>query len=312
MADNLTLVPTIAKIRVTDTYRIGKWQESGSGLTMELASFLTLASIMKSAKMTMLSLMEQGKCRFDMLLPYTTDHVMEPAVIDGETIDTRGRQMCDRLLLLTPAGRTTADATGELATIYGNKKQIVFKIGQEAYDSLPFGHRSSIVVHNFEGESRIFNTLLVHLPDPDREDGHYIYSDGSDAGDQKKDQPVDWGGGYVGRVGSAVFKGRVSGSSVGGNADAELAAALEALEKAAELVEPGHDITVFFDYVGVGYWPMGFWKCKTQEAAAFAAGIDMLSRRFSGIRLIHVDGHSGVRGNELADRIADATTGVYE
>ena len=305
MANNITLVPTLAKIRVTDTYRIGKWQESGSGLTMELSAFLTLSSIMKAAKTTMLSLMEQGGCRFDMLLPYTSDHIMEPAEIDGETIDTRGKQMCDRLLLLTPAGHTSAMATGELATIYGKKKQIVFKIGAEAYDTLPFGHRSSIVVHDFEGSSWIFNTLLVHLPDPDSDDGHYIYSDGSDAGDQKKDQPIDWGGGYVGRIAEKPFMGRVSGRSVGGNADAELAAAAEALEKAAELAEPDRDITIFFDYVGVGYWPLGLWKSKTDEAAAFVNNVEILAHRFASIRFIHVDGHSGVRGNELADRIAN-------
>ncbi len=303
MSDNYVLVPTLAKVRLTDTYRISKYKEEGGRLTMDLGAVLTLSSILKAGKLDILSRMDRGAYRFDMLLPYIGERTME----DWQEVSLGGKHETDRLLFLTAAGMASPSEEGEFATIYAAKKQIIFNMGAEEYDALPFGHRSNIVIHGFEGGSRRFTTLLVQLPQPDGAEGHYIYSDGSDAGNQQKDQPIEWGGGFVGRIGSEIISGTAGGCSVGGNADAELAAAVKGIREAAD-ISGGElsDITVFFDYVGVGYWPMGLWKAKTPEAITYCEELRELSKSFKSIRFVHVDGHAGVRGNEIADRLADS------
>lgn len=61
---------------------------------------------------------------------------------------------------------------------------------------------------------------------------------------------------------------------------------------------------VVCDYIGLPEWASGFWKTKTLTARLFKQAVD--EARLKGLRITfeHVNGHTGVPGNERADKLA--------
>lgn len=85
------------------------------------------------------------------------------------------------------------------------------------------------------------------------------------------------------------------------NVAGEVAGAMEAVLW-AEAQGIDH-ITICHDYVGISEWALGHWKTNTPLTAHYAA---FMKERQNLVTFVKVAGHTGVEGNELADRLAKA------
>ena len=97
--------------------------------------------------------------------------------------------------------------------------------------------------------------------------------------------------------GAGTSKDAAKLHNVAGEMDAAREAVLWA--EAQGLEDTG--VTICHDYEGIAAWPLGHWQAKlpqTQEYAAF------MQPRLGWVRFQKVAGHTGVEGNELADRLA--------
>lgn len=98
-----------------------------------------------------------------------------------------------------------------------------------------------------------------------------------------------------------------SDSGVGDNSEAasihniagELAAVMRAIKWADE--QNKKPITIHHDYVGIAAWATGDWKAKNKFTQAYSS---FVAAYRSWINFNKVRGHSGVEGNEVADRLA--------
>ncbi len=91
------------------------------------------------------------------------------------------------------------------------------------------------------------------------------------------------------------------------NVAGELHGAMRAIEEAVQRHYPS--ITVFYDYMGIQCWAEGSWKCNKEGTKAYR---DFIVKRRQAIE-IHfqkVKAHTGVRFNEMADRLAKEAAGV--
>lgn len=89
------------------------------------------------------------------------------------------------------------------------------------------------------------------------------------------------------------------------NVAGEIAGAVKAIQWAEE--NNKRPINICHDYNGPAHWADGSWRAKnkfTIEYAKFA------SSRLDWVRFKKVEGHSGVEGNELVDRLAKEALGI--
>ena len=69
------------------------------------------------------------------------------------------------------------------------------------------------------------------------------------------------------------------------------------------------DISIFYDYAGIKAWAVGEWKRNKKGTTEYYNYITSV-RDSINIRFVKVRGHSGVEGNEEADRLAKRAVGL--
>lgn len=104
-------------------------------------------------------------------------------------------------------------------------------------------------------------------------------------------------------TGSGTNKTMASMRNVAG----EILGAQEAMNKALALKLESLDI--YYDYMGIEKWYTGEWQAKKFYTKEYAATARYTAAHLN-LSFTHVKGHSGVEGNELADKLAKKSVGI--
>ena len=137
---------------------------------------------------------------------------------------------------------------------------------------------------------------------------NYAFVDGSF---NSKTSVYGYGGFLVTKGVRHVLKGSgddpqmASMRNVAGEVLGSMAAVKLALELGIE------DLTIYYDYMGIEMWATGVWKRNRQGTIAYYDFMQSVRDRIH-LSFVKVKGHSGVEGNEEADRLARLAAGVDE
>ena len=91
------------------------------------------------------------------------------------------------------------------------------------------------------------------------------------------------------------------------NVAGEICGAVEAINVAIELKIP--ELTIIYDYLGIEMWAIGLWKRNKEGTKAYHNFIKQ-SKKDIRLHFLHVKGHTGIEGNEIADIMAKKAVGV--
>ena len=106
-----------------------------------------------------------------------------------------------------------------------------------------------------------------------------------------------------------ILYGRGLCTEGGRNVEGEVAAAKEALST-IRLNPHYKSVTLYHDYQGIGSWADKDWQANKAYNQAYTRFVNKLRENGLSIEFKHVDGHTGVEGNEYVDKLAKIGCGM--
>ena len=92
------------------------------------------------------------------------------------------------------------------------------------------------------------------------------------------------------------------------NVAGEVHGALAAMETAA--AQGLGELTLFYDYMGIEMWATGAWKTNKPISQNYVARFREITAGGLAVHFVHVKAHTGIPGNEAADRMAKEEAGI--